>query len=275
MQKLLFGTAGIPASTQPRDTVNGIHTVRKLGLEAMELEFVHSVNIRESKAPEVKEAAKKSNVALTSHGQYYINLNSNEPEKIEASKKRILNAARILNLCGGWSLCFHAAYYMGDVDRAYDSVKASLKNVVKKLKDEGNPVWIRPETGGKLSQFGSLEELIKISQEVEQVLPCIDFSHHYSRSIGRLNKKEDFSNILEELEKGLGRHALDNMHIHAQGIDFTEKGEKNHAPLSVSDFNYKGLMEALKEFKVKGVLICESPILEKDALTLKKEYESY
>ena len=82
MDKLLFGTAGIPTSTKKSGTLEGIARVKELGLGAMELEFVHSVNISKEKAPLVKEAAQKNNIALTCHGQYYINLNSEEKQKI-------------------------------------------------------------------------------------------------------------------------------------------------------------------------------------------------
>ncbi len=272
MNSLNFGTAGIPISTIPRDTVNGIKQVKSLGLEAMELEFVRSVNISENKAPEIRKVAQDNDIILTCHGSYFINLNSLEKEKIEASKQRILKAARILGLCGGWSLCFHAAYYMGNPPLAFENVKNSLKEIVKTLKDGGVKVWIRPETGGKTSQFGNLEELIKISQEVEGVLPCIDFAHHYARSLGKVNNYQEFSRILEAIEKGIGREALDNMHIHAEGIEFGKTWEKNHQILEDSDFNYRDLIKALKDFRVKGVVICESPNIEKDALVLKSVY---
>jgi len=38
--------------------------------------------------------------------------------------------------------------------------------------------------------------------------------------------------------------------------------------------NYRDLMKSLKEFDVRGVVISESPNLEKDALLMKKYYES-
>ena len=272
MDKILFGTAGIPISTIPRNTAEGIKQVRKLGLDAMELEFVQSVNILEEKTPLIKQAAKENNVALTCHGQYYINLNSVEKEKREASIERILKAAKITWMCGGWSVCFHAAYYLGNPVLAYKNVKESLKEVVKKLRDDGIDVWIRPETGGKTNQFGSLEELIKISQDVEGVLPCIDFAHHYSRSLGKVNTYEDFYFILESLEKELGRQALDNMHCHTEGIHFGDTGERYHMNLEDSKINFQDLVKTWKEFKIKGVIICESPNIEKDALLLKNLY---
>ena len=85
--------------------------MHELGLDAMELEFVRNVNINENKAPEIKKIAEKENVILTCHGQYYVNLNAEIEEKIEASKNRIMHAAKIAYLCGAYSVCFHAALY--------------------------------------------------------------------------------------------------------------------------------------------------------------------
>ena len=147
LNKLHFGTAGIPIKTQDRNTLNGIETVNKLKLEAMELEFVHSVNISKEKSPSVKKTAINNNVVLTCHGQYYINLNSLEKPKIEASKYRIINAATIANLCGAYSLVFHAGFYMKlDPKKVYETIKKQLKEITKKLKDNKNDIWIRPET---------------------------------------------------------------------------------------------------------------------------------
>ena len=75
---------------------------------------------------------------------------------------------------------------------------------------------------------------------------------------------------LEEIEKKLGRDALNNMHIHISGIEYSEKGERNHLNLRDSDLNFKELVRAWKAFKVKGVVISESPNIERDALMLKR-----
>jgi deoxyribonuclease-4 len=274
MDKLLFGTAGIPLSTIKPTTLTGIEQVRKLGLDCMELEFVRSVNIREEKAPLVKEIAKKHNIQLTCHGQYYINLNSQEPEKIVASKQRILNAARIANLCGAKSLTFHAGFYMKeDPEKVYQTIKEGIIEVVKILKKEKIPIIIRPETTGKATQWGTIEEIVRLSKEVEQVLPCIDFSHIFARSIGKINSFKQFKEILKLVETGLGRKALDNMHIHMSGIHHGDKGERHHLTLKDSKFNYLAVLKALKEFDCKGIVISESPNIERDALLMQKEYK--
>ncbi|MBN2367410.1 TIM barrel protein [Candidatus Woesearchaeota archaeon] len=273
--RLLFGTAGIPLSANDRNTLNGISRVKELGLGAMELEFVHSINISKEKAPEIKEKSQQEDVILTCHAPYFINLNAKEPEKRHASMYRIEKSAEILQDCGGWSVCYHPGFYLDmEKETVFKNVLSSIKEIQKKLQDNGIDVWVRPETTGKPTQFGDYEELLKISQEVEKVMPVFDFSHIHARSAGMYNSREEFNKILENVEKYLGREGLDNMHIHVSGINYTEKGERNHLILEESDMNYKDLVKIWKEFRVKGVVICESPNIEEDALLLQKVYKT-
>ena len=273
MKELVFGTAGIPLSASPRTTADGIRHVNKLGLGAMEMEFVHSVNITKEKAPEIKNAAEESNVVLTCHAPYFINLNSLEEAKIKASIDRILNSARITNLCGGYSVCFHSGFYMGqEPKKVYDAIKHNLKDIISTLKKENNNIWVRPETTGKETQFGNVDEILQLSQELDNVMPCVDFAHFHARTNGKYNTYREFASILEAIEKKLGRKGLENMHMHITGIAYGPKGEKNHLTLEESDLNYKELIKVLKDFKVKGVAISESPNIEEDALLMKKTY---
>lgn len=275
MEKLLFGTAGIPLGTEPRNTLEGVKRVRELGLDCMELEFVRNINISPSKAPDIKRTAKKQGVVLTCHAPYYINLNAIDTVKRKASMERILNSARILGMCGGWSVCFHAGYYLGMPHKiAYQKVRDALESIIDTLKVEDHKIWVRPEIGGKITSWGSLEEIIKVSQEIEGILPCIDWAHLHARSLGKNNSYPEFREILETIEKGLGKEALQNMHCHVEGIEIGKTGERYHKNLEDSDLNYSALLKAWKDFKMKGVVISESPNIEEDALLLKKIYES-
>lgn len=271
---LLFGTAGIPVCVKARSSVNGIKKVRELGLDCMELEFVHGMNMSSETAVLVNHASTKYNVRLTAHAPFFINLNAIEPQKRAASRSRILKTAQITNLCGGFSITFHAAYYLKqDPKKVYGVVKQELKKIVDVLQDEGNKVWLRPELTGKATQWGSITELIKISQDLEQVLPCVDFAHYHAREIGKHNSYNGYAALLEQIENGLGREALNNMHIHISGIEYSEKGERKHLVLKDADINYKAMLKACKDFKISGVVICESPNIEQDALLMKQEFE--
>lgn len=276
MDKLYFGTGGIPLCTEPRDTENGIRATKQLGLGSMELEFVRNVNISSEKAPLIKRVSQEAGVKLTAHASYFINLNSPEDEKRAASRQRLFAAANALNSCGGYSVCVHAAYRLdSSKEQVYSRVKKEIGHVVQDCKDHGIKVWIRPETAGKHAQFGTLEELVQFSSEFDQVLPCIDFSHIRATTNGRVNSYEEYCKALDLVEKGLGKNALKEMHLHIQGVNYGDKGEKNHLAIKDDPFwNYKDLMRALKGYGVAGCVTCESPVLEEDALILKKYYGS-
>ena len=272
---LLFGTAGIPLSTpKPAGSVNGVLRVRELGLDAMELEFVRGVKMGDDLAHKVRSVSEAAKVVLTAHAPYYINLNSPEKAKVEASINRVLETARVAHKAGGWSIVFHPAYYGKDsAEVVYDRVKEALKKIVETLRDEGVSVWVRPETSGGLAEFGGLEEVVRLSQEIENVLPCVDFAHIHARSRGKYNSYEEFAQIFNYLEKELGKEVLKNMHMHFSGIEYGDKGEIKHLNLQESDFKYVELARALKDYSIEGVIISESPNIEGDALLLKETYQ--
>jgi deoxyribonuclease IV len=270
---LLFGTGGVPVSAKSRSTEAGIERIAELGLGCMEVEFVQGVKMSPQVTVSVGELAARKNVVLTAHGPYFVNLNAVEPQKVHMSKERILQTARIAALFGARSITFHAAFYLKSTPaETYAVVKKHLQEVVNILRKEGNKVTISPEVTGKPSQFGTLEELLRLSSEIEGVAPCIDFSHWHART-GKANSYQEFLVVLDQVEKKLGRRGLDNMHIHLSGIAYGNKGEIKHLMLPDSDFQYAELLKALKERKAKGVVICESaPYLEQDALLLQQTY---
>ena len=275
MDDLKFVTAGQPICNGNAGYENSFKILESLKLDGMELEFVHGVRMSPANQKIVKELSLKKNMVLTAHGPYYINLNSKEEDKIEASIKRVLDTARMGKELGAYSITFHAAFYMGmPADAVYKKVESTMSEVCKVLEEENNDIWVRPETTGKGTQWGNLEEIVKLSKNFKQVLPCVDFSHLHARTNGGYNTYDEFCKIFEHIGKELGDKALNNFHAHIAGIEYGEKGEKKHLMLKESDMNYKDLMKAFKKFDVKGVVVCESPIMEDDAVLLKEYYLS-
>lgn len=269
---LLFGTAGIPRSSKGTSSVSGIKRIRELDLDCMELEFVQGVRMSEKGAKNVLEAANNEDVALSVHAPYYINLNSYEEKKLKASLERIYNAAKIGSLCGAESIVLHAGFYQKSTKKhTFESISKALKELTGQLRDEGIQAVLRPETMGKRTQFGTLEEVLALSEEIEGVMPCIDFCHLHARE-GKENSYSEFTEILSRVEENLGKEGLSNMHMHISGVEYGTSGEKKHLPLKESDLNYPDLIKSLKEFKAQGRVILESPILEEDALMLRMLY---
>jgi deoxyribonuclease-4 len=271
---LLFGTAGVPFSADDDSTLAGIERIKALGLDGQEIEFVQGVKMGLDTARKVREKAAALGVRLSVHAPYHINLNSEDPGKRLASQERLLKTARIGDACGATSAVFHAAFYGQDsAERTYDAVRSELKTVMSILRSERRGITMRVETMGKRSQFGSLDEVLSLCRDVEGLQPCLDFSHLYARE-GKVNSYAEFERVLTKVARKLGPRALKNVHIHIAGIHFGDKGEIKHLNLEETDFRYDEWLQALRDLGVEGLVICESPNLEADAVMLKRLYNA-
>jgi deoxyribonuclease IV len=235
----------------------------------MELLFVRNVNVTDKNKDIILKTKLENDFYLSAHGSHYINLNADESLKQEQSMERITKAIEGLSKVNGRSLIFHPGFYLKDSkEDTYNTIKENL------LKLPYKEVDYRLETTGKGTQFGTLKELVSICKEVDSCKLCIDFSHIHARGNGSLKGYDDFANILQFVLNELGRDALDDLHIHMGGVNYNEKGEKNHLPLLESDFKFIECLKALKDFNVKGCVISEGPLVEKDALLLKNTYKN-
>lgn len=274
MDKLYFLTAGVPLKAGTKGYKMGFEIHDEMGLDGLELEFVHGVRISDKSREEVSNATKAGKI-ITAHAPFYVNLNAREEDKVEASVQRIIETAEVANELGGYSITYHAGFYLNqDADIVYEKIKTQTEIITNTLKQTNNEIWIRPETTGKSTQWGDLDEIIRLSKEFETVLPCVDFSHIHARYNGFWNTYDEFASIFEQIGNELGQKALDNFHAHIAGIEYSAKGEKKHLNLEDSDFNYKDLLKAFKDFNIKGVIVCESPNIEDDAKLLKDYYLS-
>lgn len=272
---LHFAVAGVPHGTKkPGGTVEGLKYAHSLGITAMEIEWVQSVPKNPDRMKEIRETAESLKMQLTVHAPYYINLNSKDPEKLAASKMRILNALTMSELAGVRSVCVHPAFNGGmSPDQVYANVYQATEEIMAKKQQLFPHVNLAYETMGKTAQFGTLEEVLAISKEFD-LFPCVDPAHMHARTNGKINTTEEWNQMLDTYEKYLGKKSLQSMHLHFSGIAYGAKGEKHHLPIQESDANWKDFLRVLKDKGVEGNLVSESPLLEKDTLLLQKTFLS-
>ena len=272
MSALRFGTSGIPRTSERPGTVWGIRRARELGLDHLEMAWVHGVRMSDAVADAIAGAAREHDVSLTAHAPFYVNL-CGAPEIVARSRARLEDAGRLGVRCGARSFCFHAGFYGTlDATEAARRVQVELERVMTTLRRYPHAIDVRAELTGKASQVGSLDEVLDWSAAVPGVLPCVDFSHRYARDLGKHNRYEDFAATLAAIEARLGRPALDRLHVHISGIEFGPKGERRHQPLRETKFRWRELLRALKDMRVGGWVVCESPEMEDDAIRLQKAY---
>lgn len=270
-----FGTVGSPIGTpkKPGGSVGAIQFSKSIGLTAFELGWVQSVRVTEATCALIKQTASDEGVSLSVHAPYFFNLNATD-EEWPKSRKRLMDAAHYGNLAGATDIIFHPGSYFER--QPAEVLKVSiprLKSCADELRKKGNPVILRPETMGKSAMLGSLEDTLEMSKAIKGVQPCLDFAHLHARpGDGTMNTVKEWTKLLEVYRAALGKDALKNLHIHLSGIEYGPKGEKNHLALKESDLKINFLFEVLKEFGCAGRILCESPIMEEDALNMKKAW---
>jgi deoxyribonuclease IV len=271
-----FGTVGSPKTTpkKPGGSVGAIIRLKELEMGALELGWVQSVRVSEDTCGLICTTGKDNGFQLSVHAPYFINLNGTVDEWPN-SKKRLMDAAYYGNLAGATDIIFHPGSYFGQpVDEVLERSIARLRECVNELRAAGNPVTLRPETMGKVAMLGSLDDTLKMSQAIPGVEPCLDFAHLHARTgDGSMNTKAEWLTVLDDYAKALGKDSLKRLHIHLSGIEYGEKGEREHLPLVDSDFNLTGLFEALYEKGCAGRILCESPEMENDALLMQKAWK--
>jgi deoxyribonuclease-4 len=255
VDKILFGPAGTGGAG-----AEGFEAVKKTGLDAVELEFVYSIWLNKQQAEKLAELNKKWKLVLSIHAPYYINLNSKEKAKIAASRTRILKCLEIGTSLGAKYVVFHPGFYQGMPEQeTYKNIKEQIEKIQSEAKEKHFTPQLAPETTGKPSQFGSLDELLRLRKETGCSI-CIDFAHLKARSNGKLT--------YEEMAEKIASAKLGHIHCHFSGIEFSEKGERKH--LFTEDKDIKELLTAIKKHNLDCTIINESPDPLGDSIKMKK-----
>jgi deoxyribonuclease-4 len=271
-----FGTVGSPRSTpkKPGGTVGGIYRTAQLGLDALELAWVQSVRVTESTCEAIRQAAVQEGISLSVHAPYFINLNASRQEWPK-SRKRLMDAAHYGNLAGATDIVFHPGSYFGsNQEEVLKTALPRLRACVDDIRKDGNKVRLRPETMGKSAMLGSLDDVLIMSKEIEGVQPCLDFAHLHARpGDGSMNSYSEWRAVLERVRLILGAGSLLGLHIHVSGIEYGPKGERRHLPFKDADLHVRDLLKALLDLNCGGRILCESPILELDALAILAQWK--
>lgn len=250
-----FGPAGLgPVKTAEKVLEN----YAKQGLRACEIAFTYSNYIKPEQAPAIRKKAEELDIELSIHGSYFINLNAAEKDKIEASKKRILDACEIGELLGAKCVVFHPGFF-GKIprDQAYGNIVKVMKELQAIRAKKKWKIEIAPETMGKVNVFGSIDEISQLVKDTGCGF-CIDFAHILAR-----DKVVDY----EKVKKLFPRK---DWHVHFSGIIYGDKGEKQHRETEKGEWQ-----ELLKHLpKDKNIrIVNESPQMVEDSVAGLKLYQ--
>ncbi|MGQ9461061.1 MAG: TIM barrel protein [Candidatus Bathyarchaeaceae archaeon] len=268
-----FGPAGVPPAFKAlKSPISEVPKyLQNEGLDAFEYQAVRwgpEPQMKKSDAEKLGVNAKKHDVWLTVHGSYFINF-CGDDETIEKSKQRLIACAIAANWMDAHVVVFHPGFYGKRSPReALELCAKAMSEVVSSMRSLGIiKVHLGPETTGKPSQFGSLDEVLTLCERVELTEPVIDWAHIHAREGGKMKTVNNFREALDEIERRLGTDAAKNLHCHYTLVEFTGKGEKCHHTMNEVEYGppFEPLATLIAELDLKPVIISESPILDIDA----------
>ncbi len=295
MNKVRFGPSGTTKTLEPLEALKYLVNIFS-ELKAFEIPFTmyqyqlpsYSTQYMES----FQKILKKHGIYASCHAPFTISLTNSKQFHLYG-KKRLLKVMKLAKRLGCNIVVIHPGGYQEGLKKE-DHVKLVVKHC-KEVLNEIQNIDLGLEITGKHKQFGKLEELISVVQQVDKVRIVLDWAHIHARNGGILKSVDDVIKVLLKLENVLGKEALKNLHMHFTGVEFTivqqptlsletfltgkkeiirEGSERKHLPINQNSPDPKLVLKAIKEFNVSGTMICESPLREKDAIQLLKVYEA-
>lgn len=248
-----------------------------MGLNAYEYQCNKGINLKDETAQEIGNKAKEANIRLSVHAPYYVNLSSTEEVKRDNSVKYIFNTLRVAKIMGANRIVMHPGYVKGTSRKtAIEIAKSTLLEAIQKSDEAGfSDITICPEVLGKNNQLGNLEEVMELCSLDERLIPCLDFAHLHSLTLGGMKTENDFIQVFKEVENHLGNERMRKCHIHFSRVEFGKGGEKKHWTYADTKYgpNFDPLAQAIISLDLEPVIICESRgTMGEDALTLKGIY---
>lgn len=276
-----FGPAGNPNSFYQEGHKSSLDMpgwLREKGLDAYEYQCSRGVNIGEETARELGRRAAENGIHLSIHAPYYINLATPDSEGKEKTKNHLMKSLAAARWMGARVVVFHPGSGKDDRNEAMKRAVKLLKEIGRQSGEEGlGDILLAPETMGKKSLLGSLEEVLELCSAWNNVIPAIDFGHLHAVTQGGFGTSEAFAGAFEKIKSTLGGDALKRLHIHFSPVEYTGAGEKKHKTTRDEGFgpDFSFLAEQLVRNQAGFTVICESDGLQaEDALVFKAIYEA-
>ena len=289
--------------------------LNSLGLTAYEYQANRGVRINQSDAQQLKQESERYDVKCSIHAPYYINLINNDYDKLENSKGYILDSMQAAKWMGADKVVFHTGWYGKELSRKniVERVNLAIEQILEKAKQRNlGDILLAPETAGKTTQFGNLNEILELCKRFpKNVVPAIDFGHLHARGLaesqsdiksrGRINvdqlglfidndvpkpkifqgliNKESYQEIFNQLNKVLDKEILKKIHIHFSIVEYCKGGERRHHTLKQEQEigpRFQPLAEIIVEKKLTPTIICESKDkMASDAVILQKRLSKF
>jgi deoxyribonuclease-4 len=214
--------------------------------------------------------ARRLDVKVSLHTPYYMDLGSNN-ELTERCMNNIRHSGIITSALGGSVVVTNLGLYedAGDTAGTDENIIDNLAAIMALWKDAGIKTDLGVEITGRAEAFGSLDQVLSLCDEVNGVVPVVNFPHHHARTHGSLITSADFKDLLEKVSS----YCKGGIHTLFSGVEHFDGNERRLTPIKKGDLKFEPLGEALADLGRDVTVISGSPLLEHDAMYMKVIHE--
>ena len=289
---LRLGPAGVPLSCKGRTIVEGMDDITVLGLDAMEVQTVRTIQPQHfDQYWQAGILSWKSEFEMNMHGPYYAELLGNKRERNRTLSKMetSLQAGKIIN---ARHLTFHVGPY-GEFepgDEANEQVANIMSGVVERVEEvwgeseneedysafpwlaDEKPSLVGIETSGRQELWGTVEEVLEVCNHVEGTVPVLNMGHIHARGFGRLRTSEDYAELFDQARETYGGSTF---YCHFSGVEHRMGNTMHYTQIKKSDLKFEPFAEFLAEEGdwMDITIISDSPLLEHDAMYMRQHYD--
>ena len=289
---LKLGPAGVPLSCKGRTIVEGMDDITVLGLDAMEVQTVRTIQPQHfDQYWQAGILSWKSDFEMNMHGPYYAELLGSKRERNRTLSKMetSLQAGKIIN---ARHLTFHVGPY-GEYDpgpEANEQVANVMAGVVDRVREvwgdeeeeedysafpwvhEAEPSLVGIETSGRQELWGTVEEVLDVCNHVEGTVPVLNMGHIHARGHGRLRTSEDYAELFDQARETYGGSTF---YCHFAGVEHRMGNALHYTQIKKSDLKFEPFAEYLAEEGdwMDITIISDSPLLEHDAMYMLQHYD--
>ena len=289
---LKLGPAGVPLSCKGRTIVEGMDDITVLGLDAMEVQTVRTIQPQHfDQYWQAGILSWKSDFEMNMHGPYYAELLGSKRERNRTLSKMetSLQAGKIIN---ARHMTFHVGPY-GEYEpgtEANEQVANVMAGVVERVREvwgdeeeeedyyafpwvhESEPSLVGVETSGRQELWGTVEEVLEVCNHVEGTVPVLNMGHIHARGHGRLRTSEDYAELFDQARETYGGSTF---YCHFAGVEHRMGNALHYTQIKKSDLKFEPFAEYLAEEGdwMDITIISDSPLLEHDAMYMLQHYD--
>jgi deoxyribonuclease IV len=256
MGDIRFGPARVPSQESPEAAVE---LLSERGYTACEIDLGGGFWMDYDFAARFGELCRDAGIMLSVHAPLAGFMGHAERgKKLNMAVGMLDHSAGIAKAAGAEPVVFHPGFLLGRTrEDALDAVCEQLSELRERLEKKDRAVPFGVEVMGRVTELGSLEDVIEIARRSGWVRPVLDFAHMHATSDGAFTSVEPFVEALAKADDVLEPSAP--FHIHFSDIQYANRNETKHLPYGDGTLRAEPLRDALARFERPATVISESP----------------